>query len=166
MMQTFKYSLFAKIIYRYSHLPVSLILAVHFIVTALGIPYSWYLAIPALINLVVLVWLNKFFFKSYKIFPFKIEIDNEKIICSDYFLKSKTVELKHSEIDKIEGGIFSKNLARPIYIKSTSKDVTFGVHNHLKNFNKFLTIVLSNINQDLYLELLEKVKEQAPRKKR
>jgi hypothetical protein len=88
------------------------------------------------------------------------------MICSDYFNKSKVVELKHSEIDKIEGGIFSKNLARPIYIKCTSENLTIGVHNHLRDFNKFLTIVLSNIDQELYLSLLEKIKEQAPKKKK
>ncbi len=164
-MQKFKYSPFAKFIYRYANIPLTILLVIHLIATALGIPYAWYLVIPAAINLAILIWINRFYFKSYKTFPFKIEADNDKMICSDFMSCDEDIEIQHINIDKIEGGVFSRNLTRPIYITDTTQGVTIGIHNHLKGFNKLLTIILSNIKHELYTELLERIKEQAPKKK-
>ena len=48
--------------------------------------HKWYFVFPALINLVVILWINKYFIKTYKMFPFEIEVDNEKIICRDFLI--------------------------------------------------------------------------------
>lgn len=158
-MKTFKYSLFSRLIYRYANIPVSLFLLIHVWVSIAGIYQNWIFAFPLLLNIIALVWINKFYIRSYNSFPFHIEIDNEKMICTDFFDRRKKVVLKHSDITEIKGGIFSGNKARPIYIYDEKHNIKLGFHHHLKGFNSVLTTILSNINQDLYSSLLDQVKE-------
>lgn len=158
-MKTFKYSFISRLIYRYANIPVTLFLIIHLFVSVAGVQQNWIFIIPLLLNLLVLVWINKFYYKSYNTFPFHIEIDNEKMICTDFFDRRKKVVLKHSDITKIKGGIFSGNRARPIYIYDENHNIVLGFHHHLKGFNAVLTLILSNIKQDLYESLLDQIKE-------
>ena len=100
-----------------------------------------------------------FYFKIYKSFPFKIEADNEKLICSDFVLNNRTIEIEHSSIKTIKGGIFSGRNYSPLYITTNNESV--GLSPHIKDFNKLLTIILTNIDKDLYEELLESIKKLA-----
>jgi len=97
---------------------------------------------------------------SYKYFPFNIKADNEKIICSEFLDKSKTVTIYHKDISEIKGGIFSGNLSRPIYIIDEKNNKKIGFHAHLKDSNKLLTIILSNVDKSLYDSLLQKMQIQ------
>jgi len=67
--------------------------------------------------------------------------------------------IKHSDIDEIRGGIFSGNSARPLYIHDGKNDITIGLRQHLKGFNIVVTIILSNVPQELYKGLLSKIEE-------
>ena len=73
---------------------------------------------------------------------------------------SKKFEIKLSDIDSITGGIFTGNPMKPISIHDGLQDITISVNQHLKDFNKFLTIVLANIRKDLYEGILKKMEEQ------
>ena len=158
-MKEFTYPLFAKILYRYANIPVSVLLLFYVFISLIGIRESWYSIIPLVINITLLYVLNMYYYKMYKTFPHKLNIDNEKIICSDFMNKDKIVEIKLSDISKITGGLFSGTPIKPVYIFSNKNETTIGFNQHLKDYNKFLTIILSNINQELYNELLEKIKE-------
>lgn len=158
-MKEFTYPFLAKLIYRYANIPVSFLLLFYVFVSFVGMREDWLYVFPAFINLILLYVLNRYYYKMYKYFPYKLKIDNEKIICSDFFNKSRTVEINLLDIGEIKGGIFSGSPVRPIYIYDEKNDVTIGLNQHLKDYNKFLTVVLSNIKQDLYNELLEKIKE-------
>lgn len=155
-MMIFKYSFIPRIIYRWMNIPVSFLLIIHVIISFMYITQNVYLLIPLIINLLVIYYLNKFYFFSYKHFPFEIKADNEKIICQDFLDSSKEITIFLKDITEIRGGLFSGNLARPIYI-SDGKNL-IGFHSHLKNSNKLLTIILSNISKELYDSLLEKLK--------
>ncbi len=157
-MKVFRYSIFTKFIYRYANIPVTFILGFYFLVSALTITESWFSVASAVIHAALIIIINRYYFKSYKVFPYKIEIDNERMICSDYTFTNKKVELKLKEIDKISGGIFGRSSTRPLYIYDSSNNTKIGVHQHLKKFNELLTIILSNVPQELYNDLLEKVK--------
>ena len=146
-------------IYRYANIPITFFLIIHLYVSIVGIQQSWIFIFPLLLNIFALVWINRFYFKSYNTFPFHIEIDNEKMICTDFFDRRKKVILKHSDISKIKGGIFSGNRARPIYVYDEKDNIVLGFHHHLKGFNSVLTTMLSNIDQKLYESLLDQVKE-------
>jgi hypothetical protein len=158
-MKIFTYSAFAKIFYRYANIPITLLLLLSLLTALAGIYTNWIYIFPALFDITVIYVINRYYIKSYKRFPYKIEANNEKMICADYLFSDKLIELDHTSITKITGGIFSGNLARPIYLHDENNNIVISFNNHLKNYDKLLTIVLSNITQELYNDLLTKAKD-------
>jgi len=120
---------------------------------------EWIYVFPFLLNLVIIIVLNRHYIRTYKFFPFRIDINNEKMFCKDYFKKSKEVEINLADIDEIEGGVLSGTPAKPIYIHDAKNDVVVGISPHLKNSNKLVTIILSNINKPLYDQVLKRMQE-------
>ncbi len=164
-MNTFKYSFFAKTIYRYGNIIVTLMLSVHLVSLIFYIHEKFILIIPVLINLFIILYINKYFIKTYKLFPFKIVVEKNKLICSDFFLSKKNIEIEFKNIDELRGGIFSGYPTKPIYIHDKVNNTTVGFYSHVKDFNKLLTIILQNIPENLYKELLDKIKKYSPSKK-
>ncbi len=156
-MKTFKYSFIAKIIYRYGNFIISIILLLYLILSAFGMFKDWRFVFPLLINFILLYIVNKYYLKIYKLFPFKIEADNKELHCSDFMIKDRIEKIKIIDIDKIEGGIFSGRNYAPLYIEWDGKKI--GLSPHMKDFNKLLTIILTNIKKELYEELLESIKK-------
>ena len=158
-MKNYKYTFIAKLIYKYANIPATLLLSIHLISSIILIGQEWYHILPAIINAAVIYIINRFYLKIYRQFPFLISIDNEKMICSGFVIGNRKVEVKLSDIDSIKGGIFSGQMTRPVYIHDGKNDVTLGFYNHIKEYNKFITTVLSNIKKDLYDSLLVNMKE-------
>ncbi len=156
-MKTFKYSFIAKIIYRYGNFVISIILLLYLILSAVGITKDWRFVFPLLINFILLYIVNKYYLKIYKLFPFKIEADNRELRCSDFMIKDRIENIKIIDIEKIEGGIFSGRNYAPLYIEWNGGKI--GLSPHMKDFNKLLTIILTNIKKELYEELLESIKK-------
>ena len=167
-MKEFRYSFLAKLIYRYANIPANLILLFYLYASAYGMTIDWKFIFPVLLNIVLLYVLNKFYLKIYRSFPFHIIIDNEKMICSDFVINNRKVEIFHSNIIKIKGGIFSGRAYAPLYI--TTEDITIGISPHIKDYDKLLTIILTNIPKELYESLLAQIKKVAfdttPKKKK
>ncbi len=157
-MRTYTYSFFAKFVYRFANIPATLIMLMYMLSSLAGLFTEWYYIFPFALNIAIIYFINRFYFRSYKMFPFHIEADNQKLVCSDYFFSKKKLELYHHEITDIKGGLFSGNTARPIYLYTEKHNETIGLHSHIKSHNELLTIILSNIPQDLYNKLLEQTK--------
>lgn len=164
-MQTFEYPLLAKIVYRYANIPVTLILFIYFIVSLGAMGESWFWVVSVFVHAALIFFVNRYYWRSYKSFPYKIEADNEKLICSNFFMSKKKVEIKLIDIESLRGGIFSSSLTKPIFMKIKDHDSEIGFHYHLKNYNILLTTILSNINHDLYSSLLDKIKDKADEKR-
>jgi len=81
------------------------------------------------------------------------------MVCSDYFKKAKVHEILILDIDLIEGGSISGTPAKPIYIHTSINNIIVGISPHLKNHNKLITIILSNVKQEVYNEVLARAKE-------
>jgi hypothetical protein len=120
---------------------------------------DWKFIFPLIITLILLCVLNKFYIKIYKTFPFRIDIDNSKMICCDFVVNNRKVEIFHSDITEIKGGIFSGRVYMPLYI--TTVNTTIGISPHIKDYNKLLTIILTNIPKELYTSLLDEIKKLA-----
>lgn len=158
-MKVFRYGFLAKIIYRYGIVPINLILLFYLFVSILAFDNDWKFIFPIFINIILLYSINRFYIKVFKLFPFQIEINNEKMICSDFMIKNRKVEIFHSDIATITGGIFSGRSFAPLYI--TTENERIGISPHIKDFNKLLTIMLTNISKELYESLLETIKKVA-----
>jgi len=120
---------------------------------------SWMFGVSFFVHMLIISVINRYYFRAYKIFPYKIEINNERMKCSNFLFNERTVEFRLDEIEEITGSIFSGTPARPLYIKIPAKNITIGINQHLTNYNKLLTIVLSNIKQEIYNDLLNNMKE-------
>jgi len=159
-MQTFKYSFPAKLIYRYGNFIITPLLSIHLVSSLFLITRAWYFSILALVNLGILIIVNVYYIKTYKLFPFEIIADNEKIVCKNFFLSRKQITIKHEDMVKISGGIFSSYPTQPIYIYDGKNNFTIGFYSHVSKFQKLLTIILSNIPQKLYNDLIDKFKKE------
>lgn len=157
-MSVFKYGIFGRLIYRYANIFITIILLLHLVMLLLSIQNEWKFIFPILIYIILIYIINRHYFKVYKLFPFKISIDNEKIICTDFVLNNAT-EIKISEIERIEGSIFSGTPTKPVYIYGSDEKKRIGIYPTLPGFDKFLTVLLSNVKTDLYQNLVNKVKE-------
>ncbi|NOX18890.1 MAG: hypothetical protein GXO87_11485 [Chlorobi bacterium] len=165
-MKKFGYSFWAKLIYRFANFPISFLLIFYLFVSLVGMIKSWIYVFPFAVNALILFFMNRFYFKSYKLFPYKIEANNEKLVCADFFMSDKKVEIYHSDITEIRGGLFSGQPIRPVYVTDGKQNLTIGFNSHLKGYNELITIILSNIEQDLYAGILDAIKEMAaPTKK-
>jgi len=158
-METHKYSIIAKFIYRFANIPVTLLLLLYFFLALFSPEKTWLNGLSIVVHALLIYFINSFYIKNYKYFPYKIEIDNEKMICSDFFMQSKILEIKLADITEITGGIFSNTPARPVYFTDTVNGVKIGVNPHLKHFNKLVTKVLSNVKQDVYNDVLTRIKD-------
>ena len=88
-MQTFKYSFFPKLIYKYGIIPANLILLFYLIGSSMGLVNDWLFLLPLVLSGIMMYALNKFYLKIYRTFPFTIDVDNEKLICKDLTVGSK-----------------------------------------------------------------------------
>lgn len=156
-MKKFNYGLLMGLIYRYGNFPVTLLLVIHSVYILLSIAQNTFMIFPLLIYIILLYLVNRHYLRIYKLFPFTIEADNEKMVCTN-FMKHSDVEIKMENISKIEGSIFGGNPVKPLYIYDEENQIKIGIYSSMKDFDKLLTIILSNVKKELYEELVQKVK--------
>lgn len=157
-MSTHTYSFIAKLIYRWANIPLTIVLLFYLVVYILASFYQWYYIFAVIFEAGILFFLNRHYIRGYKIFPYKISIDNEKMICEDFFFSKKSLIIYHRDITEIKGSIFSGNKARPLYIVDNNNQ-SIAIRIHLQNYNQVVTKILSNVNKELYNSLLDKMKE-------
>ncbi len=158
-MKTYKYSILWKVLYRYGNIPLTLFLLIYLVTSVIGLFSHWYFIFFFCINLLIIIWLNKYYIKTYKLFPFEISADNEKIICTNFMFSKKEIELRMEDIDKLTGGIFSGYQTRPVYIHDSKRNITIGLYANVGKFPELLKIILQNIREDLYKDLVGKITE-------
>lgn len=81
------------------------------------------------------------------------------MICSDFFNRKKTVEINLRDIDLIEGGSLYGTPGKPILIHDAAKNVVVGISPHMKKLNKLITIILSNVKEEVYNDVLSIAQE-------
>lgn len=153
-MEEFKYSKFYKIIYKYGNLPVSFVLIFYFLLSLININNGLGQVFAALISGLMLFILNKRYIENYKILPFKIETDDKKLICSDFFVKDKKIEIYFEDIEEIKGGIFDKKYSGIIKIYDGKQKTWIGFYNRINNSKMLYTILLSRIKLSLYEKVI------------
>jgi hypothetical protein len=92
----------------------------------------------------------------YKIVPYKISADDEKIICSNFFLSSRKVTIYYKDITKLSGGIFSGRIRGLMKAEDSSK-VIIGFFDKLKGIYDLQTLILSKVKTEVYNEVVESV---------
>jgi hypothetical protein len=113
--------------------------------------------IPLLLSLFIIYYLNKSYINFYKLVPYKIEIDDEKIICSNFLFRDKTVTILIKDIESISGGIFEGKYRGLMRVCDGKNKLCIGFFDRLKNSGKLVTLILSKVDKKIYDKTIEQI---------
>ncbi len=164
-MQTFTYSLIVKIIFRYGNIFVTLLLSIYLIPVFYYIDQNIILILPLIIGVIILYMVNRTYLTYYLILPYKIEVDDEKIICSDFLLSKKVVTIYYKDIDNLQGGVFSGRSSGIMKLRDGKSKLQVGFSQKMNNSEKLIALILSKVPKDLYNEVISNITEKRNRKK-
>jgi hypothetical protein len=154
---TFTYPFFFRLLFRYGNIPANIILLFYLYVSAMGLDYNLLNIIPLMLVLLVIYLLNKHYIMLYKILPYKIESDGEKMIASDFIFSKKNVIIYYSDISDLRGGIFDGRMSGVMKVEDGPTKRVIAFLNKLKQVEKLQTDILSKVNRPLYDAVIERV---------
>jgi hypothetical protein len=155
-MKEYTYSTLFKFIYRFANLPLTLLLIILIIPMIVNIDNNLLLLIPLIISLLMIYFLNRFYFTLYKIVPFRIYADENRIICKNFLLPHRREEITFKEIQSLSGGKFEGRLNGIMKINSKS-NVSIGFYHNMNNAKEFETFILSKVDKKVYDEVVNRV---------
>ena len=155
--QTFTYPFLFRLIFKFGNIIITLLLILYSIPLLVSLDQKKILVIPLLVSLLVIYFLNRHYLTLYKILPYKIEADDEKIVCSKFFLSNKEIIISYDNIKSLSGGLFENKMSGVMQVCDGKNNVCFGFYNRMRNSNKLATIILSQVKRELYDEVLEKL---------
>lgn len=157
--QVFTYPFIFRLIFRYGNIIVTPVLLVYSVPLLTFLSEKIILAFPLLVNIFILYFLNRHYINLYKTMPYKIEVDDDKITCSDFFLSRKQIVIYYIDIVSLSGGIFDNKLSGIMKVCDEKNDVCIGFNQKLNNAGKLATILLSKVNRPLYDKVLQRIVE-------
>jgi hypothetical protein len=113
--------------------------------------------IPFLLSLFIIYYLNKSYINFYKLVPYKIEIDNEKIICTNFLFRDKSITIFIKDIDSISGGIFEGKYRGLMKVCDGKNKLCIGFFDRLNNSGKLVTIILSKVDKKIYDKVITQI---------
>ena len=164
-MHTYAYTFLFKIIFRFGNIFVTILLLIYLIPVVVHIDQNKILLIPLIISLVIIYIVNKSYLVYYKILPYKIEADEDKIICSDFLFSNKSITIYYNDIEKLEGGIFTGRSSGIMKIQDAKSNIQIGFSQKLNNSEKLISLILSKVSTELYNEVIKKITEKRKRPK-
>jgi len=156
-MQTFTYPIFWKFIYRYSNLVITPLLITYALSLIIIIQNNLIILIPFLLSLFLLYYLNKSYLTFYKLVPYKIEIDDEKIICTDFLFSNKSITIFIKDIESLSGGIFDGRYRGLMKVCDGKNKIIIGFFDRIINSNKLVTLILSKVDKKIYDKVIEQI---------
>ncbi|HEX7357188.1 MAG TPA: hypothetical protein VF270_05745 [Ignavibacteriaceae bacterium] len=156
-MQTFTYPIFWKFIYRYSNLVITPLLITYALSLIIIIQNNLIILIPFLLSLFLLYYLNKSYLTFYKLVPYKIEIDDEKIICTDFLFSNKSITIFIKDIESLSGGIFDGSYRGLMKVCDGKNKIIIGFFDRIINSNKLVTLILSKVDKKIYDKVIEQI---------
>ena len=155
--QTFTYPLLFRIIFRYGNIIITLLLIVYSLPLAVYLDEKKILIIPLIVTLLIIYFLNRHYLDLYKILPYKIDVDDEKVICSGFFLSKKELIIYYDDIKSLSGGTFENKISGVMKVCDGRNGLCFGFYQRMTNSSRLVTIILSKVKRELYDEVLEKL---------
>lgn len=154
-MQIFTYSIFYKLLFRFGNFIVTFLLVIYLVPLIIYLDKHKLLFIPLVISLVIIYIVNRTYLIYYKILPFKIEADQEKMKCTNFFLSKKQVTIFYKDIESLRGGIFSGRLTGVLKVCDGKNKICVGFSLKIKESGKLITLILSKVNKELYDEVID-----------
>lgn len=156
-MQTFTYPFYARLIYRYGNLFATVLLGLYLVPVVLGADENLYLLIPLIITLLLLYYINKKYLTLYKVMPYKIDADDEKLVCKDFIFSDKEIIIYYKDIESLSGGIFDGKLRGLMKVCDGKNRICIGFSDKMKDSKKLITLILSKVNKNIYNDVIDKL---------
>ena len=151
------YSTVLRLLYRYGNVIVTLFLLLYLLPIVVNLDQKLILLLPLLLILFLIYYVNKHYFMLYKIMPFKIEFDDEKMICTKFILGRKKFDVYYADINKLEGGVFDNKMSGIMKVYDGKNSVIIGFYPRIRNSNKLITMILSKVKKEIYDEVMERL---------
>lgn len=156
-MREHTYSKYAILVYRFGNIPVTFFLALSLISLGINLDAGWIYMVSFIITLLLIYFLNKHYLTLYKILPTKILADDEKLICSNFFLSKKEITIYYKNINELTGGIFSGKISGLMKVIDGKNHYTVGFYQKLRGVKELETLILSKVNRDIYNEVINRI---------
>ncbi|HKI79083.1 MAG TPA: hypothetical protein VKA26_11130 [Ignavibacteriaceae bacterium] len=156
-MQTFTYPVIFRLIYKYGNIPVTIILSLYAISLGVNLDKGLVYIIPFVVTFLVIYFLNRHYLLLYKILPYKIEADDEKMVCSEFIFYKKNVTIYFNDITSLEGGIYSGKLNGIMRIKDGANNRIVGFYDKMIDARKLETHILSKVKKQIYDDVVNRL---------
>ena len=164
-MQTFTYSFIFKIIFRFGNVFVTLVLSIYLVPVIFYIDQNKLLILPLIISLFILYITNRNYLIYYKLLPYKIEADDEKMICSNFLFSKEVITIYYKDIDMLKGGVFSGKSSGMMKLRDGKNKLQIGFSQKINNSERLIALILSKVSKELYGEVIGNITEKRHRKK-
>lgn len=157
-MQIFTYSFLSKIIYRFANILITFFLLIILYTAGSNLDSSLLNLIPFIITALLIYYLNKQYLNLYKLMPYEIEADNEKMKCSNFFLSKKEFTIYYSDISSLSGGIFDGKYSGLMKVCDGKNNICIGFFQSLQNVRALQKLILNKVDRKIYDAAAEKIK--------
>ena len=154
---TFDYPVLFKLLYRYGNIPVTIIFSIYLILSLVNLERNLFFLIPIIITLLLIYFLNKHYLMLYKIIPYQIKADNEKLTCTDFLFQRKEVIIYYKDVESFTGGMLSGKSSGIMNLCDGKSKICIGFYDKIRNINKLQTLILSKLRKEVYDAVAEKV---------
>jgi hypothetical protein len=155
--KTFEYPVFFRLLYRYGNIPVTLLLSLYLVPSVINVDKDLLYLLPVVGILVLIYFVNRRYLYLHKVVPYKIEADEEKLICSEFFLRKKKLTIYYRDINELSGGIFSGKLKGLMKVYDGKSKICVGFFERIKGVKDLQTLILSKVNSEVYNKVVESV---------
>jgi hypothetical protein len=153
--KSFEYPVFFQFLYRYGNIPVTFLLSVYLIPSVIYLDKSLTYLLPVVGILILIYFINKRYLYLYKIVPYKIIADEEKLVCTKFFLTEKERIIFYSEIETLSGGVFGGSLKGLMKVCDGKNKICIGFFNKIKDAKDLERIILSKVKIEVYNKVLD-----------
>lgn len=158
-MKIFTYPPFFNFLFKFGNIPITILLSMFLVPAVANLDRHLAFVLPTLLTAFLIYIINKHYLTSYSIVPYKIEADDEKLICTKFLFTQKKVEIKFKDISSLEGGIFEGRISGLMKVKDGVNNRTIGFYSKIKNAKELETLILSKVKKEVYLEVVETIKK-------
>jgi hypothetical protein len=86
---------------------------------------------------------------------YKIEADDEKIVCSEFLFSKKVITINYSDIESLKGGVFERKSSGIMKVFDGKNNSTIGFSQKMRDSNKLITLILSKVKKEIYDDVIE-----------
>jgi hypothetical protein len=156
-MKVFAYPPVFKFLYRFGNIPATILLSLYLIPAVMNVDKDPIYFIPLILSLLLIYFLNKNYINFYKLLPYRIEADEEKVYASDFLFSSKEVTIFYKDVESLTGGIFDGKLRGVMKVCDGKNKICIGFFNNIRNAKQLETLILSKVPKQVYDDVVTRI---------